>query len=221
MTHRTCTINGCESKFLARGFCNKHYKRWQIYGDALAPKPAPSRRNLRERFDECYLPGPADDCWEWNGTISVYGYGVIAERINGVFTQYKAHRLSYEYNHGPIPDGLLICHTCDNRKCVNPQHLYSGTEADNARDKAVRNRVKGERHPQAKLTARQAREIADIYASGQHSQSEVGRMFGIPQTLVSQIVLGRSGYCQNTDFANTGTMHPGVPDEQGTQHIPA
>lgn len=81
-----------------------------------------------------------DGCWEWTGGITGRpgsGYGAISL---GYGQQIKAHRFSYEIHHGPIPDGLYVCHSCDNPKCVNPSHLYAGTATDNNRDTIARNR---------------------------------------------------------------------------------
>lgn len=84
----------------------------------------------------------SDGCWLWTGCVTAQGYGEMS--VNGHPT--TMHRYSYELHHGPIPKGLFVCHTCDVKRCVRPDHLYAGTVADNARDAVQRGRTnKGKR----------------------------------------------------------------------------
>lgn len=82
-------------------------------------------------------------CWLWLGTLHRDGYGQI--RVNG--TVHRAHRLSYEIHHGAIPDGLGALHRCNNRACVNPDHIYAGTAAENTQDAMLAGTLQRDRDP--------------------------------------------------------------------------
>lgn len=84
----------------------------------------------------------ANGCWFWTGTVDKDGYGVLGGAINLVPWRDKAHRKSYEHHVGPIPTGAHVLHKCDTPACINPEHLYLGTPADNGRDKALRGRAR-------------------------------------------------------------------------------
>jgi len=82
-------------------------------------------------------------CWEWTGTCTANGYG----QIKAFGKMVSAHRFSYELHKGPIPSGLEVMHSCDNKKCVNPDHLLAGTHAQNMREAGERGRMRsGESH---------------------------------------------------------------------------
>jgi hypothetical protein len=114
--------------------------------------------------------GP-DECWPWTGARFQGGYGALG--VPGELrTQVAgAHRVSWDLHHGPIPDGMYVCHSCDVRECVNPAHLFLGTARDNTRDMISKGRHRtrprvGEGHRSAKLTEVQVREIRAAKASG-------------------------------------------------------
>ena len=89
---------------------------------------------MRRIWDKIKL-GNADECWEWEGYRKPdQPYGLLFDGKK----YYYAHRLAYEYFNGPIPDGLFVCHKCNNPPCCNPHHLYAGTAKDNMRDKSER-----------------------------------------------------------------------------------
>lgn len=93
-------------------------------------------KSLFEEFFNRIKISAKSDCWEWTGTFSGTGYGKIM--LNGVL--YSSHRLSYSLFFGEIKNGLYICHSCDNRKCVNPAHLWAGTQSDNLWDMSAKGR---------------------------------------------------------------------------------
>jgi len=154
------------------------------------PKPRPAT----DRFWDHVTRGSTRDCWEWDGSRSLSGYGVIAAEKRG--RVYLAHRLSWEIHHGPIPAGLCVLHRCDNPPCVNPRHLWLGTKADNNRDRGEKGRGRESRqsgldNPGAKLTEGEAREVVALVAAG-WTQQAVADKFGISQPQVSRIVRGES-----------------------------
>jgi len=131
-----------------------------------------------------------DGCWRWTAAKFSNGYGAF--RLGD--RQLKAHRFSYATHVGPIPDGLHVCHKCDVKACVNPDHLFLGTAADNQADMVSKGRqgrrglAMRDRAP--KLTAETAAEIRRRYAAGGIRQIDLGREFGVSQTMVGLIVRG-------------------------------
>jgi hypothetical protein len=148
----------------------------------MAPKPTP----VAERFwSKVAVAGP-DECWDWIGSLEPHGYGQILDHRRLV----KAHRVSWEIHNGPVPDRLCVCHHCDNRRCVNPAHLYVGTRKDNNRDRGARKRGResrdiGELHHNARFTEAEVRAIIAMLEAG-YSQGEVGRFFGVRQTTIGR-----------------------------------
>lgn len=137
----------------------------------------------KERLYKDVMPA-IDGCHYWTGTTTVGGYGMYG--YIG-FKLYLAHRVSYTLFHGEIPKGLFVCHRCDNRLCVNPDHLFTGTHKDNMEDMAKKRRSQlGERNPNAKLSIEDVLTIR--YYSGVISQATLSKIFHVCPSHLSAIV---------------------------------
>lgn len=142
----------------------------------------------RARFFKYVPNAEADECWEWQSTRNHRGYGKFW--LNGRTA--VAHRVAYEMSKGPIPAGMQVRHTCDNRACVNPAHLLVGTGKDNARDALERDRYRrGSANGRAKLTASQVDEIREGWRRGE-TQVSMARRFGVSKSAIQWILNGRN-----------------------------
>ena len=133
--------------------------------------------------------GP-DGCWVWTASGAA-GYGRIKEpKSNRLML---AHRIAYEMAHGNVPDGLLVCHTCDNRKCVNPAHLFAGTQNENMQDASRKGRIvlrdqNGELNSLAKLTESKVIAIRALWTSGNVTQKELAGAFHVSRGAINNVV---------------------------------
>lgn len=128
-------------------------------------------------------------CWFWTGAIlQVTGYGCFAANPNKL-----AHRAAWEFINGAIPNGLCVLHRCDNRRCVNPDHLFLGTHQDNSDDmfKKGRNRQpKGEKSHRALLSNAQVRKIKKLYFPQKLGYRKLAKMFGVHFVTIGDIIRG-------------------------------
>jgi hypothetical protein len=123
-----------------------------------------------------------DSCWLWTGALCT-GYGDFYYQGR----DWRSHRFSYVAFKGEIPEGMLVCHTCDNKRCVNPEHLYLGNYFTNAEDAFNRGQNGlGEKHPNAKLTNRQVDEIRQLASTTTYVA--LARQYGVVPYTISSIV---------------------------------
>jgi len=144
-----------------------------------------------DRFVRKIQKGPASVCWEWVAGLSD-GYGEFKVGRQML----RAHRLAWCLAHQQeVPDGLCVLHTCDNRRCCNPMHLWVGTRAENNRDREQKGRgrqPKGEDHGAARLTEQDVREIRVRYKRERIRQVDLAAQYGVYQATISSIVRGET-----------------------------
>lgn len=150
-----------------------------------------------------------ESCWVWTGPKGAGGeYGMLTTGTRGKesYRRVLAHRLSWTLHFGEIPEGLVICHHCDNPPCVRPDHLFIGTQEDNVRDMWRKGRgrtgrhdafvhtrrVSGERHHRAQLTDSEVAKIRHEWDTGSRNQSALARRYGTTQATIWRIVNNRT-----------------------------
>jgi hypothetical protein len=154
--------------------------------------PTPS---LERRFWIRVPSRPDEGCWNWSAAaMNAYGQLWVGPK----YAKSGAHRVSWVIHFGEIPEGLCVCHHCDNKRCVRPDHLYLGTIGDNNRDawerglcEPIRHRVfdqTGEKGPGAKLTWEQVNEMRARYAAGGTSYSRLARQYGVSAGHIGGII---------------------------------
>jgi len=175
MIELKCAVNGCVGKYRSRGYCRPHYDRLVKAGMI---KPL----TLEERF--WTKVNKTDYCWLWT-SCSIRGYGRFF--LSG--STQVAHRVSWEIHNGEIPDGLCVLHKCDVRNCVNPSHLFLGTNQDNVDDKVAKGRqLKGEATGRAKLTDEKVVEIRNKHAVDGVAQCRLAAMYNVTQATIFAVI---------------------------------
>lgn len=130
----------------------------------------------------------ASDCWYWVGARHKLGYGLLP-----MWGESKAHRVSWRLHKGPITEGMMVLHKCDVRCCVNPAHLFLGTQTDNMRDMAAKGRGVsvprfGEANSRSRLTSEQVREIRAAYAGGGLTMKAIAKVYGVAAMTIQRVI---------------------------------
>ncbi len=158
----------------------------KMHPESESRKPARFQWTIEKRLEKNSIPEPNSGCLIWTGWIDKGGYGVL--RFDG--RQKQAHRAAYAATNGPIPANLFVCHKCDVPACINPAHLFLGTNADNIADMVAKGRqrgARGTRNSKAKLTEADVLRIRA--ATG--TQTAIASQFGVSQQTVGRIRAGR------------------------------
>ena len=180
-SERICSSPTCDNPVHSSGLCMSCYQ-WR-------------ERRVKRNLTPEYLDGRLRKhgwvvtdfgCWEWAGYRNPLGYG----ELKVFYRSERAPRLAYEAWVGPIGEGLVVRHKCDNPPCINPEHLETGTNKDNTRDMITRgrDRIVGSKNSRAKFTDQEVLDIRMEYATGLTDQYRLARLFNVSQTTIGQIV---------------------------------
>ena len=157
---------------------------------SLPGGPPVFMKSLKERFDDKWEPVTESGCWIWMASTHRTGYGqlFIRNRKQGIAKNMRAHRLAGERSRGPIPDGMNVCHKCDIRSCVNPDHLFLGTHQDNMDDMYN----KGRNNTTARFSKLTYEQVLEIKNNLSVFGAEFARRYGVTEATISYIRNGKT-----------------------------
>lgn len=146
-----------------------------------------------QRLEEKYITIPETDCWWWTASLNNKGYGQFW--LEG--KMWRAHRASWELHVGGIPEGMCVLHKCDNPTCINPEHLFLGTQLENIEDRDTKGRQVagtslGERHGMTSLTESQVLDIRAMYKTGRYKQKTLADQYGLTKATAHNIIKGKT-----------------------------
>lgn len=156
-----------------------------------------SEKDIARFWKYVNIKGP-DDCWEWQGGNNGAGHGQFyIKTVSGKAVREYAHRISWMLKFGDIPEGMLVCHKCDNPPCCNPKHFFVGTPRDNMQDASKKGRCKpsyfrGEQFSRTKLKEKDVLEIKRLLREGKVSESQIARNYHVTIQAIYLIKTGRN-----------------------------
>lgn len=184
-----CSVEGCDKRSRVNGYCPMHASRVRRHGSPEARRW--THGTPEERFWRKTEKAAPDECWMWTGGgHKFYGSFLIGGR--GA-PRKLAHRFSYELHKGPIPDGMLVMHICDNPRCVNPAHLKLGTPKQNMEDMFAKGRQRpvahrGEKNGFAVLTE----DVVRVIRASQLPTTVLAKALGVSEGAVRDVRKGRT-----------------------------
>ncbi len=174
-----CLLCERQAHIISRKLCRRHYEIAKKNGTIpiTRKRPEPIDRVMAK------VEKLATGCWAFRGNL-IGPYGVISHGYRNLYV----HRVVFEKEHGPIPNGMEVCHTCDNPPCCNPDHLFLGTQLENIQDKINKGRqTRGEGVGISKLTAERVLEIRASSESGR----VLGKRYGVSNVQIGNIRSGK------------------------------
>jgi len=160
-------------------YCGRKFNDW---------RGSPVYCSEKCNFDGSYTV--QNGCWTWRNANKKTGYGIL--NYQGKAT--SAHRASYQFYKGKIPEKMQVCHSCDNRRCVNPDHLFLGSKSSNMQDAINKGRFSnGEKHYISKLTEQQVKEIRKMRKENPNlTYTEIADIYGVSHETIYDIVKKRT-----------------------------
>lgn len=153
--------------------------------DCIKNKVGRPETSLLSKLQAAYIPVPESGCWLWEGRTDKDGYGITSYKCKAM----KTHRASWIVFRGEIPKGFCVCHKCDNPSCINPDHLFVGTNLDNVKDRDKKNRAATmEKSGCTKFKKEDVIKIRNMHKDG-ISYNAIGKMFSTSATTIRRIVL--------------------------------
>lgn len=186
-----CSYSSCEKTVEAKGFCQKHYMRFRLYG---SPDPKSfDHEPIEIRFWQLVDKKEDHECWLWKRPPSSNGYGRI--RVKETGKEEGAHRVSWwlHNNKTDIPDGMVVMHSCDNKLCVNPKHLSIGTFKENTHDMIKKGRAKYKTFPgESNANALLTKQDIIFIRNSNLKHTELAKMLNVSSACIADVRKRRS-----------------------------